>query len=366
VQDWEVISRFIDAAYGAEAPFKGLTRWRWQFVENPWRSTRGDLVPVWIALDGPHVVGQTAVQEGMLHLQSEPHAAGWIVDVMVLPSHRGLGLGHQVHDPIAAAMPLLVTLTMAAATRRIAEKAGCVTLGPVEQLGRPVRPNARDIRRYLLHRTGHHPRLFRATKSLCAVGGHAVIAALLAPLLAIRDLLGRPSKAAGITITQPADPIAKIDELWRRCSGQYAAIFERSGAFAAWRFQRAPNLQYSIFIAERDGRPVGYSVLRRRADPELRNGVITDLFTDRDVPDALPALIDHALMYFGKGVAGIEAGASLPDVRKALRNRGFLKIRTHYPTVVCKDQRTRQAIESLRDQFYFTKADHDWDQVYPA
>lgn len=366
VQDWEAISRFIDAAYGAEAPFKGLKRWRWQFVENPWRSTVSDHVPVWIALEGANVVGQTAVQEGVLHLRGEPHAAGWIVDVMVLSSHRGLGLGHRVNDPIAKAIPIVVTLTMAAATRRIAEKAGCITLGPVEQLGRPVRPSPSDVRRYLIHRTGHHPRLIGVTKALCALGGHAVIAALLRPLLGVGDLVRAASRPAGITITQLPDPIPKIDELWRRCSGQYPAIFERSGTFVAWRFQRVPDLKYSIFIAERNGTPVGYSVLRRRAEPELRHGVITDVFTDREVPEALDALLDHALAYFGKSVAGIEAGASFPDAKQVYHRRGFVKIRTHYPTVVCSDAKTRETIESLRDQFYFTKADHDWDQVYPG
>jgi GNAT superfamily N-acetyltransferase len=64
------------------------------------------------------------VQEGNLQIDGEMYSAGWIVDVMILPSHRGLGLGHKLYDAVAEELPILVTLTMAEATRRSRSRRG--------------------------------------------------------------------------------------------------------------------------------------------------------------------------------------------------------------------------------------------------
>ena len=75
---------------------------------------------------------------------------------MVLPNHRGGGLGHQLYRR-RHNVPTLVTLTMAEATRKMGERLGAITLGEVHQLTRSVRPDPATVRRYLMVRTRFTP-----------------------------------------------------------------------------------------------------------------------------------------------------------------------------------------------------------------
>jgi len=78
------------------------------------------------------------------------------------------------------------------------------------------------------------------------------------------------------------------------------------------------------------------------------------------------SLIDHALITFGKDIAAVDCATSHLAIIGLLRERGFLPLRTVYPTVVCQDPLLRERIYQLNDYWYFTKCDHDWDQVAPV
>src|SRR5581483_4994360 len=127
--DWPAIEQFLKVAYAELAPYKGYSRWSWQFLNNPYRDLDDNDVPVWIAETDDHrIVGQIAVQLGRLKVDDKHFSAGWIVDVMVLESHRGLQIGHRLYEAVARDCEILVTLTMALATRRMAERLGAVNL----------------------------------------------------------------------------------------------------------------------------------------------------------------------------------------------------------------------------------------------
>src|SRR5471030_2400126 len=224
IEDAPAIGKFIRAAYAELAPFKGPDRWRWQFVDNPFIRELGDMVPVWIALEGDDVVGQIAVQATEVHIANRVHSGGWIVDVMILPAYRGRKLGHLLYEAVALEIPLLLTLTMALATRRMAERIGAITLGPTRQFTRLIRPRADDIRRYLLQRTAHRERLAQTMRWACNALAIDRLVALLANIWLRHS--GRSHRAAksDIEVVQIDRFGPDIDELWRRTKGSYPAI----------------------------------------------------------------------------------------------------------------------------------------------
>jgi hypothetical protein len=69
--DRPAIARFLEEAYGTRAQYKTASRWTWQFLDNPFGPEDGDEVPIWIAVDGDRVVGQTAVQNGLVQVDGE-------------------------------------------------------------------------------------------------------------------------------------------------------------------------------------------------------------------------------------------------------------------------------------------------------
>ena len=66
------------AITGRLAPFKGERRWRWQFLDNPYRVGLPDEISIWIALDTDQVVGQIAVQPAAVMMEGAVYwRGGW-------------------------------------------------------------------------------------------------------------------------------------------------------------------------------------------------------------------------------------------------------------------------------------------------
>lgn len=366
LSDWAALDRFIDAAYESLAPWKGAGRRTWQFVDNPFRAPSEDLASVWVAMDGDLVVGQIAVQAASLQIDGTEHQAGWIVDVMILSGHRGTGLGHRIHDAVAGESPLLVTLTMAPATRRIAERAGCVTLAPTREFARLVHLDHKSVRDYLLSRTERRPVFQAFARIFCDIlQAHRSISWIANGFLRWqrrKTPASLPNETVEIVEVRYFDE--ELDRFWERVRHDYAAIFVRNSKFLNWRFIESPDLRYRCFIARRSGQCVGYFVIRHSLPEELSAGHIVDFLVARDDDRAFEAMIAHAAGAFGKNVAAITCVTSIPEFERSLRKHGFRAVRTVQATVVCRDPTVRNRIEALKDSWYFTKGDHDWDQVH--
>jgi GNAT superfamily N-acetyltransferase len=360
--DWPMLRRFVYDTYREGAMYKDWARQRWQFLENPHNRPTGGVLPIWVALDAGTVAGVTAVQAGTLQLAGVTRQAGWIVDVMVRPEYRGQGLGHRIHAEIANSVPILVTLTMAKATRRIAERAGCVTLGEARQYSRVANPTAEDVRRYLFDRTRFHPALNRGARLGCEMQAHRLITATARARSHIRRRA--VEVPAGITLEEVPAFGAEIDDLWERTRDQYDAIFVRDSRHLNWRFGNPPDLIYRRFVSRRGGSVSGYVVLRRARAEELRLGIVADAFAARDDATTWRALIAHAVRFFGDDVAAVEAAASLECADEGLRQAGFRVTRRLAPTVVASDPIVRALVSESKEGWYFTKGDHDWDQVH--
>jgi len=366
--DRPAIAKFIEDAYGSRAQYKATPRWTWQFMDNPFGPREGDEVPVWVAVDGDRVVGQVAVQNGLLQVDGKTLEAGWAVDIMILPSHRGAGLGHRLHDAVVDDVDVLMALTMADASRRMAEKHGCITLADVHQLTRWVRLDPASVQRYLLVRTANHHRAREVARLSCSVFQfHRIFSRLANPLLHLRDSLERSLRRPGATRMIEVDRFgAEMDELWERTRGDYPAIFPRDAQFLNWRFVDCPEPQYRRFVAERGGRVVGYVVLRCAEPVELPHGIVVDLYASRHDVQTVNELIRHSLAFFGDTVSAVDCGTSVAEFETVLRKHGFFRTRAYHPTCICRDSALRDRVAQLRADWFLSKGDHDWDQIHVA
>jgi GNAT superfamily N-acetyltransferase len=366
LDDQEAIQRFIHQAFQEFAPFKAEDRWCWQFVDNPFSPRVGPNVPVWLACEGANVVGQIAVQGTEVQVDGNLHPAGWIVDVMVLPACRGIGLGHRLLEAAARDVPLLLTLTMAPATRRMNTRAGAVTLGPTRQWSRWTRLLPDDVRRYLVQRTTHRKFFGAVVRSTCAgFSVHHMFAGVINSMLWLRRAIPQRSSRE-LTIYEVARFGEEVDALWAKVAADYPAICPRHSRFLNWRFTDCPQLKYKIFFVSRGNSVVGYLVLRRTGEQELRLGIIADVFAARADIEVFRTLIIHAIAYFGDDVASVECATSIPEITSVVQKLGFCCSRTLAPTAIIDDEMLRGRVEQLKRNWYFTMADHDWDQIQIA
>lgn len=366
--DRPAIATFIEEAFGPSAQYKSTPRWTWQFIDNPYARKQLDEVPVWIAVDDHRVVGQIAVQTALLEVEGRTFEVGWAVDIMILSSHRGGGIAHRLHEAVANDVDILMSLKMAPASRRLAERQGCVTLAEVPQLTRWVRLDAASVRSYLLLRTANRRGAHFAARLSCDLFQfHRLFPLLANPCLRLRDLVKRSRRRSGAATIAEVDRFgSEIDELWERTRGDYPAIFPRDAQFLNWRFVDCPEPKYRRFVAWRDGRAVGYVVLRRAEPVELPQGIIVDLYASRRDVQTIDELVRYSLAFFEDDVAAVDCGTSVAEFEAILRTHGFFRTRAHHPTCVCRDGALRDRLARLRNDWFFSKGDHDWDQIYVA
>jgi len=365
--DWPAICAFLTETYGKTAPFKGKERWRWQFIDNPFRPTDDTEPTVWIAIYNNRVIGQIAVQDCRVEIHGSEIDAAWIVDVMVKPEYRGHGIARRIHDTIMWERPILLTLTMAPATRRIAEAAGCLTLGPTEQFVCLHRLRAATVRRYLalkedgLGQWGATVRLFRQSK----VGPWAIVF-LVRVGTAFRRALWRHEVASRFEFEEVERFDCDTNLFWEEVHRAFPAIQQRSVRFLNWRFRDCPDLVYRRFLMRHAGRVRGYLIVRRARSIELPAGIVTDVLARPDDVAALDALLAHAHRVLADDVEYLEAAASTPLLKKVLRRHGFVAVRTMRPTIVTRNPKLYAQLKSVLYKWHFTKGDHDWDQIHPA
>ncbi len=361
IDDYPRIDAFIREAYQDLAPYKAYNRWRWQFVDNPFVEL-GSKPPVWIALAGDRVVGQIAVQRCGLTAEGKSYAAGWIVDVMILPEFRRLGLGHRLYQAAAESGLALITLTMATATRRMADRLGAISLPAMQQWSRVDAPNGCDVSRYIVARTAYRPRWKAAAHLFDRLGAPLAVASATRAYADLRDRFSPQDPGAEYSF-QPVERFeANIDAIWASVQSRFAGV-PRTERHLNWRFVDCPQLRYERLQVARGGRLVGYLVLRDCEEVELRHGILVDALALDDDEDVWRALIAHASRFFQKRVAVVEAAFSTPAAIRALRRGGFFPTKSHRPTIVCIDRSAREQLASA-NAWFFNRGDHDWDQIH--
>jgi GNAT superfamily N-acetyltransferase len=366
--DWPAIAEFIDHCYGPEAPFKNGPRWRWQFLDTPYSDDPAD-VPVWIAVADGVVVGQIALQPARMFLEGEAYPAGWIVDVMIRPEHRGSGLGHRIHDEMVNSGRTLVTLTMAPATRRIADRAGAATLAPVLQMVRPRRLSGATISTVLWRSLEHRTGLLRAAGDafLASRIGPAMLGAGISAGAAVMRVGASRARSADLSVrTVDAPDLTAAGAVFERCRAQCAALFDHGPEFIRWRMLQAPDLSYRWLEARRGGELSGLAATRLPNPVELPVGTLAELLSPPDDPVAIDALVGAAVDSMAEETEAIIAGASHPTDVGTLKRHGFHVVRRHRPTVVTNDEVLRARIARLPGNWRMSKIDHDWDQIHPA
>ena len=365
VDDYRMIVVFLRDAYQEQAHFKTYHRWRWQFVDNPFLGNANGQASVWIAVLDDRVVGQIAVQRCGLTAGAKRFAAGWIVDVMILPDFRGLGLGHQLYKAASGSGLVLATLTMAPATRRMAERLGAISLPAVPEWFRPEAPSGRDVAQYLIGR-GSDKQMWQATARLFnALGGSHTVAAAARAYAGLRNRFSL-RVAEDLYLFQGVERFSpQIDSVWSSVEDLFAGV-PRTAEHLNWRFVDCPQLRYERYQVIRAGELVGYLVLRHCEEFELRNGILVDALARDDDEKVWGALIAYANHFFSSaGVAGIEAAFSTDSAVRALKRGGYFATRVHRPTIVCRDKAKLAQLSEARNWF-FNKGDHDWDQFHLA
>jgi GNAT superfamily N-acetyltransferase len=348
--DKPAIFAFLRLAYPDRWQYKLPQRWEWEFEHNPF--LQGGNLPIWLALKGGRVLGQSCALVEPLVIHEKETRVGWGVDFFVLPENRGQGLGTRLQIANNEGNEIFMSLSMAAVAANIKSKIGLQPLNPVPLFTKIVHHEPESVLRTLADRTKLPVNILRGA------GLHRLAANLLTGRDARRDQELYPLPAGGVELVPIQQFGPEVDDLWERTYGKFTALIRRDSKYLNWKYTWQPHVQHERIIAQRDGQVDGYVIFRRAHPPERNAGLILDVFADPEDGALIRTLFGVATQRLREqGVAYIQAASSVRTFQQTLRSLGFKRTQAATPMI-------RAGIEIPQSGWLLGKGDHDWDQ-YP-
>lgn len=251
--------------FGNDAADGWQLRWDWQFRRNPSTPPSGPLI--WVAREGPALVGHCATMPVRLAVLGEEIDASWGIDVMVAPERRRQGLGEILFGTWNKSVGAALGLGPSESSAALFQKLRWPSAGPVPSLVKPLTRRA----------------LRRAT---WPVGLNRLVSALAYPIV---QVLARARPLSGETVlTRHFDE--GFTRLWERVSPKLDLAVRRDARYLQWRFIAPPHVRYSVAVFLRSGLPAGYVVYRHAQEARSRVTLLVDFLTDPDDPEAFLTL----------------------------------------------------------------------------
>jgi hypothetical protein len=335
--------RAVDALYrrvfGHDAAESSRLRWEWQYRRNP--NNPGQEPEIWIAREGPAIVGQYATMPVRLSLAGREVQGSWGMDVMVAPERQRQGLGEVLFRTWDRNVGASLGLGLSDSSYRLFQKMRWPDVGPVPCFVKPL--TRRALRR------PNWP-----------VGVNRLVSALTLPIVKIVART-RPL-AAEVRMIQRFDD--SFTKLWEQLAPRFGLAVRRDAAYLNWKYVNAPHVRYSIAALRRDDKNVGYAVYRHFLEPRGRVTLLVDFLTDPDDEAGFATLLRWVDREARQADSDkIRTFAMHGAFRRVLRRSGYFAVKSTMEFVVkVNDVQVDQTFYDNTDNWHITLGDSDQDR----
>jgi predicted N-acetyltransferase YhbS len=300
--------RQIEALYrrvfGPDMADSNRLRWDWQYRLNPSTPASGPLI--WVAREGPAVVGQYACMPVRIVAAGQETDAAWGMDVMVAPERQRQGLGDVLFRTWDRNVGASLGLGLSDSSYRLFQKLNWPDVGPVPCLVKPLSRRA-------LRQPGWPMAINR------------LVSYVTLPWV---RLVSRPRPLEGeMRATRHFDE--RFTRLWERVHDRFDVAVRRDAAYLQWKYIQPPHVRYSVAMLERDHDVAGYVVYRHVQEPRGRVTLLVDFLADPDDSQAVLTLlrwIDREARAADSDK--IRAFAMHEGFRKYLRKSGYYTVKS--------------------------------------
>jgi GNAT superfamily N-acetyltransferase len=337
--DRRAVNALYRRVFGHDAAEASRLRWDWQYRHNP--NNPGQEPEIWIAREGPAIVGQYATMPVKLSLRGREVTGSWGMDVMVAPERQRQGLGEVLFRTWDRNVGASLGLGLSDASYRLFQKLRWPDVGPVPCLVKPL--TRRALRR------PNWP-----------VGLNRLVSALTLPV--VRIVARNRPLAAEVRMIQRFDE--SFTELWNELAPKFDLAVRRDAAYLNWKFVHAPHVRYSIAALRRDNRNVGYAVYRHYAEPRGRVTLLVDFLADPDDEQGIETLarwVDREARQADSDK--IRTFAMHAGFRRVLRRSGYFLVKSTMEFVVkVNGVDVDQPFYERTDTWHITLGDSDQDR----
>ena len=320
-----------DGAYAGR-----LSRWRWQFYDNP--NNPGGEPLIWVARVDGKFAGMSCSVPVSLRTPLGLKPAKWSVDYIVDSRMRGLGIGRKVLNCFTSHAAVGLAIGWTPVAGRVAFKVGFKL---VEGFTNATLALSRCRLAVELVKTGRRRDLLRLAR--------VFLRRIPGP--------GRGSLPVEITRELPDG----TDELWGQVSAGYGFCVDRDRKYLEWRFLSHPTHEYHFVCVGGPGTPAALAVCRL-ADGTPPLGIISELIVDPERQDVLVTLLDATVGFLkSRGAYAVDLG--LPPALAA-------RVLERYPCSLAQplamivstfDKDAEEAGILSPERWYVSRSDSDQD-----
>jgi GNAT superfamily N-acetyltransferase len=335
--------RSVDSLYrrvfGNDAAEASRLRWDWQYRRNP--NNPGQEPEIWIAREGPAVIGQYATMPVRLSIRNQEVQGSWGMDVMVAPERQRQGLGEMLFRTWDRNVGASLGLGLSEGSYRLFQKLRWPDVGPVPLFVKPL------TRRAL--RMPNWPTPL-----------NRLVSALALPVIKIVSRT-RPLRAE-VRLIQRFDE--SFTRLWEELAPKFDLAVRRDAAYLNWKYVTAPHVRYSIAALRRDDRNVGYAVYRHLHEPRGRVTLLVDFLADPDDEPAFSTLLHWVDREARQEDSDkIRTFAMHAGFRKVLRRSGYFQVKSTMEFVVkVNGVDVDPSFYQHTDKWHVTLGDSDQDR----
>jgi predicted N-acetyltransferase YhbS len=308
--DRRAVESLYRRVFGHDASEASRLRWDWQYRRNP--NNPGQEPEIWIAREGPAIIGQYATMPVKLSVRNQQVQGSWGMDVMVAPERQRQGLGEVLFRTWDRNVGASLGLGLSDASYRLFQKLRWPDVGPVPCLVKPL------TRRAL--RMPNWP-----------VAVNRLVSALALPLIKIVART-RPLRAE-VRMIQRFDD--SFTALWEELAPKFDLAVRRDAAYLNWKYVSAPHVRYSIAALRREDRTIGYAVYRHLHEPRGRVTLLVDVLADPDDEPAMSTLLHWVDREARQADSDkIRTFAMHAGLRRVLRRSGYFQVKSTMEFVV--------------------------------
>lgn len=353
--DRRAVDQMYRRVFGPDAADANKLRWDWQYLRNP--NNPGGSPEIWIAREGPTVIGQYATMPVRLQVAGRQVHASWGMDVMVAPERQRQGLGEILFRTWDQHVGASLGLGLSESSYALFKKLRWPDVGPVPCLVKPL--TRRAVRR-----------------PSWPMPINRFVSALTLPLVRL-VARSRPVEGEIETIRRFDDTFTA---LWESIAPKFDLAVRRDAAYLNWKYAEPPHVRYNI-VALRGTRPQrtradaqagaaapaiprGYAVYRHVQEPRGRVTLLVDFVTDPDDHEAFRSLLRWVDVEAREADSDkIRTFAMHAGFRRALKKAGYFQLKSTMELVAKINATPVEAsFYENRDRWHVTLGDSDQDR----
>jgi len=327
---------------------KWMRWWRWIYMNNPVGVSR-----IWIATHGDKIVGHDAFIPVKMKIVKEYIVGLQNIDLMIHADYRQQGVFSTMEKKALIEADKEGIKVIYGFSNEAAYpghlKSGWFDICPMQVTFKPL--NLDNILKKGISN--------KFLLKFCTVIGNWFVS--------IFYKAKNPTEVDALTISKIDSFDDRIDDFWKKVANEYKILTIRDKKYLNWRYFDVPDVDYTIFLAEKNEQIYGYIILRSVIVPEVRGlllGCIFDVVALQGQDDVVHCLILRAIEHFRREKVDAICAKMIGNktLHRIFRRNGFISSRLinygHF--IVYTSNQTLYELLKDRENWFIQLGDSDF------